>query len=243
MKSVPVVFGVVMALCAAPVFSAVLVDEQFAHFDGPLVGLTPQPGPGGVWAAHSGAGNKPIQVSLGSISLDQSGGSGEDVKTTFAAMAAGDKLYAGFDVVLPSGQTVDPDVNGLYFAHFALGTSSFQARIFVVAPSSGGDFGIALDGSTSTPSNTWPVDLDFDTTYRIIVSYEFDTGYTRLWLDATVETDPYLEDLTGTTLQAIDSFAFRQTNDYTGSQVIDNLLVSDVFDESVPVELMSFSVE
>ncbi len=243
MKSVPVVFGVVVALCAAPVFSTVLVDEQFSHMDGPLVGLTPQPGPGGAWAAHSGAGNKPIQVSTGSISLDQSGGSGEDVKTTFAPMAAGDKLYAGFDVMLPSGQTVNPDANGLYFAHFALGTSSFQARIFVVAPSASGDFGIALDGSTSTPSNTWPVDLDFDTTYRVIVSYEFDTGITRLWLDATAETDPYLEDLTGTTLQAIDSFAFRQTNDYTGSQVIDNLLVSDVFDESVPVELMSFSVE
>lgn len=243
MKSVPVVFGIVMALVAAPAFSAVLVDEQFAHFDGPLVGLTPQPGPGGVWGAHSGAGNKPVQVSLGTISLEQSGGSGEDVNTTFAAMAAGDKLYAGFDVMLPSGQTVNPDASGLYFAHFRLGTSSFQARVFVVSPAAAGDYGIALDGSTSTPSNIWPADLDFDTWYRVIVSYEFDTGYTQLWLDATAETDPFLQDLTGTTLQTIDSFGFRQSADYTGGMVIDNLLVSDTFDESVPVELMSFSVE
>lgn len=242
MRSVPVVFSVVIALCVAPVFSAVLVDEQFSHTDGALVGLTPQPGPGGVWAAYSGAGDKAVQVSAGTISLEQSGGSGEDVNTTFAPMGAGDKLYAGFDVMLPSGQTVNPDSQGLYFALFSTGSIGV-ARIFVVAPSAAGDYGIGLDGSTPTPSNIWPVDLDFDTTYRVIVSYEYDTGYTQLWLDAAAETDPHLEDLTGTTSRAVNSIAFQQSDDYTGSQVIDNLLVSDTFDESVPVELMSFSVE
>lgn len=242
MKSVPVVFGVVMALCAAPVFSTVLVDEQFSHMDGPLVGLTPQPGPGGAWAAHSGAGNKPIQVSAGSISLDQSGGSGEDVNTTFAPMAAGDKLYAGFDVMLPSGQTVNPDADGLYFAHFRVSTT-FRARVFIVAPSAGGDFGIAFDADSSSPTVMWPVDLSFDTVYRIIVSYDFDTGDSQLWIDAAVESDLSVSDNAGSSGATIESFAFRQSTDYTGSQVIDNLLVSDVFDESVPVELMSFSVE
>jgi hypothetical protein len=242
MKSVAVVFGVVMALCAAPVFSTVLVDEQFSHADGGLAGVTPQPGPGGVWAAHSGAGNKAIQVSAGSISLDQSGGSGEDVNTTFAPMAAGEKLYAGFDVMLPSGQTVNPDADGLYFAHFRVATT-FRGRVFVVSPTAGGDFGIALDADSSVPSVVWSSDLSFDTIYRIIVSYDFDTGDSQLWIDATLETDSSISDAAGTAAAGIDSFAFRQSSDYTGSQVIDNLMVSDVFDESVPVELMSFSVE
>jgi len=242
MKSVSMVFGIVMALVAAPAFSAVIVDEQFSHMDGPLVGLTPQPGPGGAWVAHSGAGNKPVQVSAGTISLEQSGGSGEDVNTTFAAMAAGDKLYAGFDVMLPSGQTVNPDADGLYFAHFRVSTT-FRGRIFVVSPSGGGDFGIALDADSSTPSVAWPSDLSFDTVYRIIVSYDFDTGDSQLWIDATLETDPSITDAAGTAGAAIDSFGLRQSSDYTGSQVIDNLMVSDTFDESVPVELMSFSVE
>jgi len=230
-------------MLAAPAMATVIVEEEFSHADGPLVGATPNPGPGTAWAAHSGAGNKPIQVSGGSISLDQSSGSGEDVNTGFTPLVAGDKIYAGFDVMLPSGQTVNPDANGLYFAHFKTSGTSYQARVFVVAPSGAGDYGIALDGSTSTPGYVWPTDMSFDTTYRVIISYEYDTGYTEFWIDATQETDPHLTDLTGTTNQAIEAFAFRQASDYTGTQVIDNLMVSDTFDESVPVELMSFSIE
>ena len=145
-------------------------------------------------------------------------------------------------MTLPSGQTVNPDANGLYFAHFRAGTL-FRGRVFVVAPSGGGDFGIALDANGSTPSVTWATDLSFDTTYRIIVSYDFDTGDSQLWIDATMAGDTSISDNAGTASTAIDSFAFRQSSDYTGSQVIDNLIVSDTFPEAVPVELMRFEIE
>ena len=96
----------------------IFVNEDFSHTDGALVGNIPTPGPGNAWAAHSGAGNKAVQVTSGAILLTQSGGSGEDVNSSFTAIGATDTIYSRFDVSLASGQTVDPDGNGMYFAHF-----------------------------------------------------------------------------------------------------------------------------
>ena len=231
------------SLLSLNAFAADLVVEEFTHADGNLVGQTPSPGPGVAWAAHSGSGNKAIQVAGNTITLVQSSGSGEDVNTSFTAIGAGEKLYAGFDLVLPSGQTVDPDTAGLYFAHFALGTGTFRGRIFIETPSFAGDFGIGLDADGTEPSVTWATDLSFDTSYRLVVSYDYDSGDSQLWIDATVEGDTSITDAVGTASTAIVSFAFRQSNDYTGSQVIDNLQVSTTFAEAVPVELLRFDVE
>jgi hypothetical protein len=236
-----VVVCCVLLTCSAA-SATIVVNETFEHSDGALVGQTPTPGPGDQWAAHSGAGNRPVMVTSGQITLAQASGSGEDVNSGFAAMGPADTLYAGFDVMLPSGQTVNPDASGLYFAHFRTGTT-FRGRVFIVTPSAGGDFGIALDGDGSSPSVTWPSDLTFDTTYRIIVSYDYDTGNCQLWIDAADISDPSITDSAGTSGTAVSSFAFRQSDDYTGTQVIDNLIVADEFSESVPVELMAFTVE
>lgn len=205
-----------------------LVNESFSYADGNLVGQ-------GGWTAHSGAGNKAIQVSGGAISLDQSSGSGEDVNTAFAAIGAGEIIYAGFDFTLASGQTVDPDANGLYFAHFKDSGFGFRARVFVTVAGSGGDFSVGLDGDGSAPSVTWASDLSFDTTYRAVVSYDFDTGNTQLWIDATAEGDTNISDNAGSANTAIEAFAFRQASDYTGSQLIDNLLVATTFSEAAVV--------
>lgn len=230
-------------LLAPAAFAAIVVDEEFTHSDGALVGQTPSPGPGTAWAAHSGAGNKAIQVSSGTISLDQSSGSGEDVNTGFTAIGSGDVIYAGFDVTLPSGQTVNPDANGLYFAHFKDSGFGFRCRVFVISPVSGGDFRFALDADGSTPSVNWGVDSSFDTTYRIITSYDFDSGDCQMWIDATMAGDTSISDTNGSASTVVEAYGFRQSNDYTGSQVLDNLVVSDTFPEAVPVELMSFGIE
>jgi len=232
----------ILTLLSQPAIAAIVVDEEFTHSDGGLVGQTPTPGPGAAWAAHSGAGNKAIQVTGGEISLEQSTGSGEDVNTGFTAIGAGDELYAGFDVRLPSGQTVDPDVNGLYFAHFREGFN-FRCRVFVVTPTGGGDFAVGLDADDQTVAVVWSPELSFDTTYRIITSYDFDTGNCVMWIDSTMDTDSSIVHTDGTSGTTVDTYVFRQSNDYTGSQVIDNLVVSDTFPEAVPVELLSFSVD
>lgn len=243
MKTILISFLSILLLCVTA-NAAIVVEEDFTHADGALVGQTPSPGPGGAWAAHSGAGNKAIQVASGEISLDQSTGSGEDVNTAFTAIGAGGTIYGGFDVRLASGQTVNPDASGLYFAHFKdSGTFLFRGRVFITAPASGGDFGVGLDADGSAPSAIWATDLSFNTTYRIIVSYDFDTGNSQLWIDAAMAGDTSITDNAGTASTAIEAFAFRQAADYTGSQVIDNLIVSDTFPEAVPVELMSFEIE
>lgn len=47
--------------------------------------------------------------------------------------------------------------------------------------------------------------------------------------------DTSISDNAGTASTAVDSFAFRQSNDYTGSQVIDNLRVVTTFSEALVV--------
>ena len=63
--------GAVVAL-AGTAFAVTPFVEDFSYADGNLVG-------NGGWAAHSGAGNSPVQVSGGQITLNQGSGSREDV--------------------------------------------------------------------------------------------------------------------------------------------------------------------
>lgn len=230
-----VLMTVGFGLCVSSAQARLLVNETFTHPDGNLVGQTPTPGPGVTWAAHSGAGNKLIQVSSGEVTLDQSSGSGEDVNTGFAAQSATAKTYASFDFRLPSGQTVNPDGNGLYFAHLKNSALLFRARTGVLAPSGAGDFGLAINADSGFlgAGTTWASDLSFDTTYRVVISYDASTGDAELWLDPVNESSTKITELAdGVPGALIEAFALRQNNDYTGSQVIDNVCVGNTFDEA-----------
>lgn len=221
---------------AAPANATILVNEDFGHSDGALVGQTPTPGPGGTWAAFSGAGNKPIQVSSGTISLEQSSGSGEDVATSYTAQSATATTYARFDFSLPSGQTVDPDGSGLYFALFKDdGTSTFRGRTGVLSPAAGGDFQLAINADSSDLGSgaQWASDLSFDTTYTTVISWNAATGESKLWLDPVNEASTSISHTGSNTGTLLSTFAFRQSNDYTGSQIIDNLCVATSFDQAL----------
>ncbi len=243
MKSVRV-FSVLVAagvmavgLCVPTAVGAPLplVQETFSHPDGGLVGQTPTPGPGAAWAAHSGAGNKPIQVSSGEVTLTQSGGSGEDVNTAFSARSGQATTYARFDFRLPGGQTVDPDADGLYFAHFKDDGFFFKARTGVLSPTAAGDFALAINAESSNlgAGATWPSDLSFDTTYRVVISFNAATAESKLWLDPVDESSASISH-TGTFLNdKMSQFAFRQSNDYTGSQIVDNLVVGRSFKQAL----------
>lgn len=212
--------------------NALFFHEDFVYTDGPLVGQ-------GGWAAHSGAGNKSILVSSETITLNQSGGSGEDVNLTFPTTTAIDTTYYGFDLTLPTGQTVNP-ANGLYFIHFN-SVNNHRARVFVVAPAGGGDFGLALSADSSTPSALWASDLNFDTTYRVVASYNAATGESKLWVDPVNEASTHVSH-TGTAGTTFDSLSLRQSTDYTGSQILDNLKVGTTFDD-VPTQVGLQSVQ
>ncbi|MCB0034755.1 MAG: hypothetical protein KDE51_12070 [Anaerolineales bacterium] len=244
MKKIAVLFSTALLMTftltvqAAPAYrphflpNALFFYEDFVYTNGPLVGQ-------GGWAAHSGAGNKAIQVSSETITLNQGSGSGEDVNLTFPATTASDTTYYGLDLTLPSGQTTNP-ANGLYFIHFN-SVNNHRARVFVVAPTGGGDFGLAISADSSTPSATWASDLDFDTTYRIVASYNAATGESKLWVDPVNEASLHVSH-TGTAGTTFDSLSLRQSTEYTGNQILDNIKVGTTFDD-VPTKVGLQSVQ
>lgn len=190
------------------------------------------------WTAHSGAGNKVIMADGSVATLDQSGGSGEDVNKSFPALGAAEKIYAGFDINVATADLSVLDANGLYFAHFKNDAFSFRGRTGVVQPPAGRGYGLAINADSSAlgAGATWVSDLMFDTWYRVVISWNAGTGESELWLNPTLETDPKITHTAGSTGTLISAFALRQSNDYTGMQMVDNIFVGNTFGDVVVPE-------
>lgn len=188
------------------------------------------------WTAHSGAGNKVIMANGSYARLEQSAFSGEDVGITFPAQSATSKTYAGFDILVETADLSLLDANGLYAAHMKDAGFGFRARTGVVVPAAGGDFGLAINANSSAlgAGSAWPLDLTFDTWYRVVISFDAATGTAELWLNPTVSTDPSISDGSTSTGNLIDRFALRQSNDYTGFIQIDNVVAGTSFNDVVP---------
>lgn len=197
-------------------------NETFSYSAGALTNVS-----GGLWAPHSGAFANSVMVSSGKISLVQGSGSREDVnRSTGSTMAAGNTWYAGFDVSVSGG-------NGtVYFAHFLQGTANFGTRVFVTnTPTGLGDFTFGI-GSGANPQSVWATGLSYNTTYRLVTSYDYTTGNGYLWVNPTQQSDPSIF-TTNFVANAMTAYAFRQS---TGNsvEVIDNLRVATTFIEAVP---------
>ena len=187
------------------------------------------------WAAHSGAGNKQIMADGAIATLEQSGGSGEDVNMSFAPQGAAATTWAGFDLRVDTADLSNLDANGLYLAHFKNDAFSFRGRTGVVQGPGGRGWGLAInaDNSNLGAGATWPSDLMFDTWYRVVTSWNAATGESELWLNPTVQTDPSITHTGASTGDLIEAFSLRQSNDYTGFQGIDNLFVGRTFRDVV----------
>jgi hypothetical protein len=209
--------AMVLALASGAAQATVLVNETFTYPNGTLV-------PQGGWAAHSGAGSNSVQVTGGMAVLNQGAGSREDVNKAFTAIGAGMTVFAAFDVVNTGGNTA------AYFAHFMTNPTTFRGRIFV-APGSGGDYTIGL-GEGATPAVSWGTNLTFGTTYRVVLSYAFDTGATQLWVNPANFASTSISNA-ATASGAINAFGLRQTTG-NSTQTIDNLIVGTTFDEVIP---------
>lgn len=247
--------------CGAALLSAtdvahavILAEDFFSYPNGLLAGQTPSPGPGGTWVGHDDPGSHPALVSGGKAVLNQffGGGGHEDVSVPIGVQDAGALLFARFDFMLPSSTnlTGDPlglnrgsdpptplDSNGLYFAHFKSDepTTQFRARTGIVQPTSGGDFGLAINanGQNLGDGVTWATDLSFDTTYRAVISWDGTTGESKLWLDPTEELSTSISHTVVPFGQQMEAFALRQNNDYDGQQIIDDLVVATTFAEAL----------
>lgn len=219
-----VVLGVLaLALAASVAGAAVVLNEPFSYPDGPLVG-------NGTWTAHSGAGNKVIMVSAGKITLEQSGGSGEDVNATYAAQAATARTFSSFDLMVPSGATLG---GSDYFAHFRTSSNfNYRTRVYVQSPTGAGNYSIGLSTTSGGATATWPTDLTFDVTYKVVTAYDASTGTSDLWIDPVSEASSSISSADAAAAgEPVDSYAFRQGSSVTAFQVIDNLLIGQSFDD------------
>ena len=231
-------------LCVASAHAAILVQDDFSHPVGNLVGQTPDVGL--TWAAHSVEGVQPVQVvadglgGSGAAQLVQASGSREDVSSGFAGgevAGAGEKFYASFWVKVSAGSPV----GAVYFAHFAASATLFTAKVGV-ADAIGG-FQFAFFSAATTVDATYPTTYAMDAWHQVAVSYDFDSGLSEMWVDPVAglgeneagqvtritSTVAYVGDL-------ISSFALRQTapGGDGSTQVVDNLLVATSFGEVVP---------
>ena len=229
-RVLPIAVACVLSLATSMAQADILINESFAHPDGNLVGQVPTPGPGAAWAAHSGAGSMPVQVSSGAIILNHGSGSREDVNSdTGLMMGAGDRWYAGFDVTVTGGTT------NVYFGMFLDGTSNFLSRIWVTAPAGGGNYrlGFSNDNSiTDADGEVFSGDLSFGTTYRLVSYYDYTAMQGKLWIDPVDESSPGFLATDPGYSDPVTAYAFRQSSG-DSSQTIDNLCVATTFDEAL----------
>ena len=211
-------------LAAQGAAASLYVNEPFAYPDGNLVG-------NGGWTAHSGAGAVPVQVLAGEAIVAQGAGSREDVNTPLGVTAsAGTILYSAFDVSV-SGAA--PTLVNSMFAHFMVSSSVFNSRIWTVPAQDGRDYAIGFGSNSSSTfsGSVWPSGFNYGQSFRVLHSYNFDTGEAQMWINPTSSADPSLS-WAGFASDAVNAYGLRQTSGDT-SQNIDNLCVANDFNEAL----------
>jgi hypothetical protein len=160
----------------------------------------------------------------GAISL---AGNGEDINRSFTAQTTGVIYYSALVNV-----SAFPNANADYVLHFMSGENgtTFCARFFAKSDGAGGiNFGV---GNTSTPTfATTPSVYQLNSTYLIVVKYEFSTGKSSLFvLNSVVPTEPANPEATVTsTAQAtLNQIAVRQGTN-TATLVIDGIRVAQTW--------------
>ena len=212
---------------ASSAFGSLIVRDEFNYPNGALDGNMPSIG--GVWTNHSGTLNQ-MQVVSGQAQVDHS--LSEDSHTDFSGgpIGAGTTIYGAFDLTVPS-QASDPGT--VYFAHFSNGGTFFTSRVFITAPATTGDgYRLGVSGNTTLiASETWPTDLAFDTTYRVVHSYNYDTGAIQMWIDPVNESSPSVSATDGIAGDAEQNYSLRESSS-NSKQLIDCLQVATTFDEA-----------
>jgi hypothetical protein len=193
------------------VFGTVLMSDDFSYNNGNLVGQ-------GNWLTHSGTAT-PVQVNNGVVTITSGSGSREDVnKSLNTTMAAGNVWYSAFDLVVNSSSTGKD-----YFAHFLQGTSTFAARTAVSV--TGTKFALGFTVANNPEQFTGAV-YDFGKTYKVVTSYNFDSGLVQMWIDGSFAVSQVAFSSTAAT-----AYAFRQGSSGTLNVNVDNLKVATTFAE------------
>jgi len=211
--------AVSVLLIAGFAIAAIIVSDDFSYPDGSLVG-------NGGWVNHSGVEGD-LMVVNGQAVVEH-GAPSEDANLPWTPNAGGDLFYTFDFSVDDLGEPVSGTDNE-YFAHFMDDGFGFRGRMDIVPPNGGGDYTVGLSTIGSTADVIYPTDMTYGVTYNVIVEYNQTGNFSRLWIDASADTDVFIagndEDDPGT---SIFGFALRQSDSTMNETIrVDNLVVSD----------------
>ncbi|MBN2002093.1 MAG: ExeM/NucH family extracellular endonuclease [Anaerolineae bacterium] len=200
-------------LSSSQAWAAFLMEENFSYgaTAGSLTTLS-----GGVWIAHSDAGNNPVQYSPSGLAMAGYGSSGtggaatisstgaEDVNRVFGTQSSGTLYYAALVQIASAG-------SGAYFLHFKDGGTNFAGRL--AAKDDGGILRFGVSQNSSTTSYAGSTSFSYATPYLVVMKYDLATRKTDLFvLDSYSATEPAtpLISITGPAISSIESIAIRQ---------------------------------
>jgi hypothetical protein len=212
--------AVSVLLIAGVAIAAIIVSDDFSYPDGSLVG-------NGAWFNHSGTEGD-LLVSGGQAVITH-GTPSEDVTLPFPANTGGD-LFFTFDFSVDDLGAPYSGTDAEYFAHFKPDVGfDYRGRMDVQAPTGSGDYTVGISTTTSTAEAIYPVDLMYGVTYNVIVEYNQTDNFSRLWIDATADTDMFIAgNAEGAPGTIVNGFALRQSDSSENETVrVDNLVISD----------------
>lgn len=194
--------------------------EDFTYADGSLVG-------NGSWKTSGGTAGD-LLISSGKAVV-QHGTPSEDVLLAFPPL--GSAIYFGFDFSVIAQSEPISGADSEYFTQLKNSGSSYSAKVDIVPPSSTGDFSVGIATTKNTADAVWATDLNYDTTYRLIVKFDPAANIATLWIDPSQESDSQItgEDGADTTV-SVTSFGFRQSDSSKNEGVlVDNLSIAETF--------------
>jgi len=204
------------------VIPSLLVSEGFNYADGPLI-TNGSP----TWQHHSGTVTGQVQVAGGKLVL--SGGSTEDVSTTFPTSQFGTNSGFTHYASLRATFSQPPSGPGSYWAHFNGNTGIARGRIFAGTNNAGpGKFRLGIANGSSTVTAQLALDLSTNTTYRVVLRDNPLTHVSTLWVDPAAESDPGTNAIDAVSGSNIFDFAFRE-DPGIGTFTVDDLRVGLTF--------------
>ena len=248
-----------LILICGPANATVYLTEDF-NFSGALSANG--------WATHSGSPTNPIGTTTG-LTFSGYPGSGIGNAALVDDTGQDDNRYLSSNITTGAAYAsfmlrVNSSSAG-YFFHLGqdnggvMNTTNFNGRVFVTSDGTG-DYELGLSFRNSTTPVTSGTDrtalnLTFGTTYVVVLKYQINVGadndavslYVFSGAVPAVEPAPTLGplldfDAADGDLSAVRAVALRQ---YAAAQeqIVDGIVVSDTWAETVPVELVKFTVD
>lgn len=238
------VFGCV-AILASAAQAQYLLYETFNYGNGDLTTVS-----AGLWNRHSGSGALPVNVVGQRAFIDQNDGAAgrdDDNRLLSSSFNPGtdnsSSIFAAFTVNFSALPFDGGSTFGSYFAHFNSSTANeFYARVGANQEgAASGKFRLAVanESWSTADSIEFPLDLDLNTDYLVILRLNLATDQSTLWVDPVDQASTSVTAAGSLSYSGvINAFGLRQGTTSLGGPgdlFLDNLRVGTTFNEVLVV--------